>query len=56
MNKNSESISISNAASGIYLIKYTIRNAIDTAKFIKEEGFFFKIIITFKLTFKRFFM
>ena len=56
MNKNSESISISNAVSGIYLIKYTIRNAIGTAKFIKEEGFFFKIIITFKLIFKRFFM
>ncbi|PQJ72587.1 T9SS type A sorting domain-containing protein [Polaribacter butkevichii] len=36
INKNSESIDVSNLASGIYLIKYTVDNAIGTAKFIKE--------------------
>ena len=36
INKNSESIDVSNLASGIYLIKYTIDNTIGTAKFIKK--------------------
>ncbi|MGJ8744178.1 T9SS type A sorting domain-containing protein [Polaribacter sp.] len=36
INKNSESIDVSNLASGIYLIKYTVDNAVGTAKFIKE--------------------
>ena len=51
MNKNSESISISNAASGIYVIKDTVRNAIGTAKFIKEEGFFLKKNYNVKINF-----
>ena len=36
INKNSESIDVSSLASGIYLIKYSIDNAIGTAKFIKQ--------------------
>ena len=36
INKNSESIDVSNLASGMYLIKYSIDNAIGTAKFIKQ--------------------
>ncbi len=36
INKNSESIDVSTLASGIYLIKYSIDNAIGTAKFIKQ--------------------
>ena len=36
INKNSESIDVSNLSSGMYLIKYTIENATGTAKFIKE--------------------
>ena len=36
INKNSESIDVSRLNSGIYLIKYTIDNAIGTAKFIKQ--------------------
>ena len=36
INKNSESIDVSKLASGIYLIKYTIDNAVGTAKFIKQ--------------------
>ena len=36
INKNSESIDVSNLASGMYLIKYRIDNAIGTAKFIKQ--------------------
>ena len=36
INKNSESIDVSNLASGIYIIKYSIDNAFSTAKFIKE--------------------
>ncbi|MFB1039130.1 MAG: T9SS type A sorting domain-containing protein [Polaribacter sp.] len=36
INKNSESIDVSSLASGIYLIKYSIDNAIGTAKFIKH--------------------
>ncbi|SDR87538.1 Por secretion system C-terminal sorting domain-containing protein [Polaribacter sp. KT25b] len=36
INKNSESIDVSNLASGIYLIKYQVSNAVGTAKFIKE--------------------
>ena len=36
INKNSESINVSNLASGMYLIKYTTESAIGTAKFIKK--------------------
>jgi hypothetical protein len=36
INKNSESIDVSNLASGMYLIKYSIDNAVGTAKFIKQ--------------------
>ena len=36
INKNSESIDVSNLASGMYLIRYSIDNAIGTAKFIKQ--------------------
>jgi hypothetical protein len=36
INKTSESIDVSNLSSGIYLIKYTVNNAVGTAKFIKE--------------------
>jgi hypothetical protein len=36
INKNSESINISNLSSGMYLIKYTVGNAVGTAKFIKQ--------------------
>jgi hypothetical protein len=36
INKNSESIDVSNLATGMYLIKYTIGNAVGTAKFIKQ--------------------
>ena len=36
INKNSKSIDVSSLASGIYLIKYSIDNAIGTAKFIKQ--------------------
>jgi hypothetical protein len=36
INKNSESIDVSTLASGIYLIKYSMNNAIGTAKFIKQ--------------------
>ena len=36
INKTSESIDISNLASGVYMIKYNIENSIGTAKFIKQ--------------------
>jgi endoglucanase len=36
INKNSDSIDVSNLCSGMYLIKYTIGNAVGTAKFIKQ--------------------
>jgi hypothetical protein len=36
INKNSESINISNLASGMYLIKYTTESAVGSAKFIKQ--------------------
>jgi hypothetical protein len=36
INKNSETIDVSSLKSGVYLIKYTIDNAVGTAKFIKE--------------------
>ena len=36
INKNSESINVSGLASGMYLIKYSLDNAIGTAKFIKQ--------------------
>ncbi|QXP65120.1 T9SS type A sorting domain-containing protein [Polaribacter sp. HaHaR_3_91] len=36
INKNNESIDVSNLSSGIYLIKYSINNVFATAKFIKE--------------------
>ena len=36
INKNSESIDVSNLATGMYLIKYSIDNAVGTAKFIKQ--------------------
>jgi hypothetical protein len=36
INKNSESIDVSNLATGMYLIKYSIDNAFGTAKFIKQ--------------------
>ena len=36
INKNSESIDVSNLSSGMYIIKYTIGNAVGTAKFIKQ--------------------
>ena len=36
INKNSESINVSNLASGMYLIKYTTESAVGTAKFIKQ--------------------
>ena len=36
INKNSESINVSNLASGMYLIKYTTESAFGTAKFIKK--------------------
>ena len=36
INKNSESIDVSSLASGMYLIKYSLGNAIGTAKFIKQ--------------------
>jgi hypothetical protein len=36
INKNNESIDVSNLSSGMYLIKYTIGNAVGTAKFIKQ--------------------
>ena len=36
INKNSESINVSNLASGMYLIKYTTESAVGTAKFIKK--------------------
>ena len=36
INKNSESIDVSNLASGMYLIRYSLDNAIGTAKFIKQ--------------------
>jgi hypothetical protein len=36
INKNSESIDVSNLSTGMYLIKYTIGNAVGTAKFIKQ--------------------
>ena len=36
INKNSESIDVSNLTSGMYLIKYNIDNAFGTAKFIKQ--------------------
>ena len=36
INKNNESINVSNLASGMYLIKYTTESAIGTAKFIKK--------------------
>tara|TARA_B110000908_G_scaffold135572_1_gene160435 strand:- start:584 stop:1045 length:462 start_codon:yes stop_codon:yes gene_type:complete len=36
INKNSESINVSNLSSGMYIIKYTIGNAVGTAKFIKQ--------------------
>ena len=36
INKNSESINVSNLSSGIYLIRYTMDNVTGTAKFIKE--------------------
>ncbi|MCL7762624.1 T9SS type A sorting domain-containing protein [Polaribacter sp. Z014] len=36
INKNSESIDVSNLSSGIYLIKYSVNNVFATAKFIKE--------------------
>ncbi|WP_405564831.1 T9SS type A sorting domain-containing protein [Polaribacter sp. Asnod6-C07] len=36
INKTSDSIDVSNLASGIYLIKYNINDAIGTAKFIKK--------------------
>ncbi|MBT3742218.1 T9SS type A sorting domain-containing protein [Polaribacter sp.] len=36
INKSSESIDISNLASGIYLIKYNVNNKVGTAKFVKQ--------------------
>ena len=36
INKTSESIDISNLASGVYMIKYNIENSVGTAKFIKQ--------------------
>jgi hypothetical protein len=36
INKSSESIDISNLASGIYLIKYNVNDKVGTAKFIKQ--------------------
>ena len=36
INKNSESVDVSNLATGMYLIKYSIDNAVGTAKFIKQ--------------------
>ncbi|WP_445747128.1 T9SS type A sorting domain-containing protein [Polaribacter sp.] len=36
INKTSESIDISNLASGVYMIKYNIENTVGTAKFIKQ--------------------
>ncbi|MGK0455365.1 MAG: hypothetical protein ACJAYY_002860, partial [Paraglaciecola sp.] len=36
INKNIESIDVSNLSTGMYLIKYTIGNAVGTAKFIKQ--------------------
>ena len=36
INKNSESINVSGLDSGMYLIKYSLDNAIGTAKFIKQ--------------------
>ncbi|WP_445756101.1 T9SS type A sorting domain-containing protein [Polaribacter sp.] len=36
INKTSESIDISNLASGVYMIKYNIENNVGTAKFIKQ--------------------
>lgn len=36
INKTSESIDISNLASGVYMIKYSIENSVGTAKFIKQ--------------------
>ena len=36
INKDSESIDVSNLATGMYLIKYSIDNAVGTAKFIKQ--------------------
>ena len=36
INKNNESINVSNLASGMYLIKYTTESAVGTAKFIKQ--------------------
>ena len=36
INKSSESIDISNLSTGMYLIKYTVGNAVGTAKFIKQ--------------------
>ena len=36
INKTSESIDISNLASGVYIIKYNIENTFGTAKFIKQ--------------------
>ena len=36
INNTSESIDVSNLASGIYLIKYEVNNAVGTSKFIKK--------------------
>jgi hypothetical protein len=36
INKTNESIDISNLASGVYMIKYTIENTVGTSKFIKQ--------------------
>ena len=36
INKSSESIDISNLASGIYFLKYNVNDKVGTAKFIKQ--------------------
>ena len=36
VNKNTESIDVSNLPSGVYLIRYNVDNAVGTAKFVKQ--------------------
>lgn len=36
INKNSESLDVSNLTSGIYLIKYTVNDKVGTSKFVKQ--------------------